>query len=117
MGETTLKINKHLTKLDLFVVRSLRIVEKYAKYVLISGYVSIFFGRTRATEDVGIFIEEIPFEKFKNFFEDAMSKGYEFTEGDSKKLYYEYLQDNLSIPLRFLLQSHKQLHFCNQLLV
>ena len=69
-----LRIKKHLTKLDLFVIDTLKIISKYTEYVVISGYVSIFFGRARATEDVDIFIGDISWENFRKLCEEATSK-------------------------------------------
>lgn len=94
-----LHIKKQLTKLDQFVIEALAILGKYVDYVLISGYVSIFFGRARATEDVDLFIDEIIPEKFFKFYDEAISKGYEFNIENPEDLYHEYLQDNLSINM------------------
>ena len=94
-----LRLNKHITKLDQFVIDALSILEKYANYVLISGYVSIFFGRARATEDVDLFIDEITTENFFKFYDEAVSRDYEFNIENPEELYHEYLQDNLSINM------------------
>ena len=48
-------LDKEVNELDRFVVRFIRVLEKYSDYVIISGYVSILFGRSRATEDIDIF--------------------------------------------------------------
>ncbi len=94
-----LHIKKQLTKLDLFVIDALNIISKYADYVLISGYVSIFFGRARGTEDVDIFIGDISKDRFNEFYAEATDKGYEFNIENSSELYNEYLQDDLSINM------------------
>lgn len=94
-----LHLKKQLTKLDLFVIDALNIISKYVDYVLISGYVSIFFGRARGTEDVDIFIDDINQEKFNEFYQEATAKDYEFNIENPIELYKEYLQDNLSINM------------------
>lgn len=94
-----LRIKKHLTKLDFFVIDALNIISKYVDYVLISGYVSIFFGRARGTEDVDLFINNITPDKFNLFYEEATTYGYEFNIENPIELYKEYLQDNLSINM------------------
>lgn len=43
--------DREIGELDKFAIEFLQILEKYADYVIISGYVSILLGRTRATED------------------------------------------------------------------
>ncbi len=43
------------------------------KYVIISGYVAILFGRSRNTEDIDIFIEDKGFQEFSKFYERILS--------------------------------------------
>lgn len=37
------------------------------RYVLISGYVSILFGRNRSSEDIDMIVEKLDYEKFKEY--------------------------------------------------
>lgn len=92
-----LKIDKKITKLDGFVLETVRIVSKYADYVIIGGYISIFFGRARATEDIDIFIKKIDFGRFSGMFDEFNSKGFEFNIEDKKALYNDYLAHGLPI--------------------
>ncbi|MFA4886821.1 MAG: hypothetical protein WC595_01280 [Candidatus Nanoarchaeia archaeon] len=94
-----LRTKKNLTQLDVFVIDTLTILSRFVDYVLISGYVSIFFGRARGTEDVDVFIDEISEEKFKEFYNAALEKGYEFNIDNAEELYKDYLQDNLSVNM------------------
>jgi len=62
--------DKQLNKLDKFVIEFISILNEFdIKYVIISGYVSILFGRNRASEDIDIFVEKLNFTKFKLFWE------------------------------------------------
>lgn len=97
--DNTISINKHITELDLFVLDITKTIEKYANYVIINGYVSIFFGRARATEDVDMFLEQIPFDQFLKIYNEMISKGYEFTEDDPNTLYNDYLKEGISINI------------------
>ncbi|MBU0757483.1 MAG: hypothetical protein KKF44_05430 [Nanoarchaeota archaeon] len=92
-------INKELTELDMFVLDLIDTIERIGKYCIISGYVSIFFGRARATEDIDLFLEKITFENFKKLYADIIIKGYEFTEEDPERLYYEYLSKAVPINI------------------
>ncbi len=92
-------LNKKITKLDEFVLNLLEIIEKHTRYVIISGYVSIFFGRSRATEDIDAFIEPISYQSFEELYKDLTEKEYELTIDDPKGLYEDYLQDGLSIRI------------------
>lgn len=43
--------------LDQFVIDFCKVVEKHCKYIIVSGFVVISSGRTRATEDIDMIIE------------------------------------------------------------
>ena len=49
-------LNRELSKLDRFVIDFTSLLDSY---VIVSGYVSILFGRARATEDIDILIPKI----------------------------------------------------------
>lgn len=95
--DNELKLDKKITKLDEFAFDVIEIIQKYTRYVIISGYVSIFFGRARATEDIDMFIEEMPYEQFLKMYREFTDKGFEFTIEDPSNLYKDYLMDNLPI--------------------
>lgn len=92
-----LRIKKKLTSLDIFVINTTDILSKYTKYVIISGYVSIFFGRARGTEDVDLFIEDLSENKFKELYNEFITNDYEFNIDNAEELYNEYLKDDLSV--------------------
>lgn len=72
-----IKLNKVLTALDEFVLDFLKVLEKHSKYVIVSGYVSILFGRARATEDIDMFVGKLNQTKFKELYKDLMNSGYQ----------------------------------------
>ena len=92
-------IDKEINKIDEFLFKLIDIMAKHAKYVIVGGYVSIFFGRSRATEDIDIFMEDVGYEKFKELYEELSAKNYELTIADPESLYKDYLQDDLSIRI------------------
>ncbi|MFQ5531941.1 MAG: hypothetical protein ACE5ES_04960 [Candidatus Nanoarchaeia archaeon] len=59
--------DKILSNLDKFVVEFTSLLDK--KYVVVLGYVSILFGRTRATEDVDLLIPYLDRESFEKLWE------------------------------------------------
>lgn len=97
-SEDLIKLNdKELSELDKFVKKFVKILDNYFKYVIISGYVAILFGRNRSSIDV--FIEKKDFDTFKKFW-DEVKRNYEcINTNDPKEAYDVYLSDN--IPLRF----------------
>jgi len=70
--------NKIINELDKFVIDFIDILERYGiGYVIVSGYVSIVLGRSRATEDVDLLVIPLDFLKFKELFEYLLNNEYE----------------------------------------
>jgi len=85
-----------LNILDRFCLEFKGIVEKYTEYIVVSGFVVISSGRTRATEDIDMIIRRIPLEKFKKMHKE-LSKTFECFQSDNPDEIYSYLDDNLSV--------------------
>ncbi len=48
--------DKILNVLDIFTLDFLKVLKKFSSYVVVSGYVSILLGRSRASEDIDMLI-------------------------------------------------------------
>ena len=85
--------------LDKLVIKFTKILAKAkVDYVIISDYIAILFGRSRNTEDVDIFIEEMPLEKFKVFWVELEKAGFEcINESCPESAYNDYLEEKLAI--------------------
>lgn len=94
-----IKLGKSANELDRFVLRFIRIVEKYVDYVIISGYVAILLGRSRATEDVDLFIKPLGKEKFIKLYHELKEAGFWCLNAETDDEVFSYLKDN--IALRF----------------
>jgi len=70
LNEKTVLLEKELNELDKFLFSFVKILEKYFEYVVVSGYVSILFGRSRATEDIDVLVKEINKKKFSEFWKE-----------------------------------------------
>ncbi len=97
LDKKTIKLDKVESELDKLVLDFVRIFEKHAKYVIISGYVSILFGRSRSTEDIDIFIEKISLEKFRQLYDDLEKNSYYCLNTDSLEEMYDHLKSNLAL--------------------
>jgi len=60
--EKKIILNRTLNKLDIFV---LNFTKHLKNYVIVSGYVSILLGRSRATEDVDLLIPQLNEQEFQ----------------------------------------------------
>ncbi len=92
-----IRLKRDITDLDKFVFEMIKIIEKHTKYVIISGYIAILFGRTRGTEDIDIFIEKIDFETFEKMFDNLIENDMWCINGSNKKTMFKLLEDNLAI--------------------
>lgn len=92
-----IKFNRNLSDLDKFVLEFVDILNKSKiDYVIISGYVSILFGRARATEDVDVFIEDMDRKKFNEFIHNLKKKGFWIINADNEEA-FSMLNDELAI--------------------
>src|SRR3989344_5799399 len=100
IDKKTIKMDRELSELDFFVLKICSIIEKHCNYVLISGYVAIFFGRTRTTEDVDMFIEKISKETFSALYKDLQANGFWAINADSEEELFSMLHDD-KLAIRF----------------
>ncbi len=99
--------DKALTPLDELVFKFLKAVD--FKYVIISGYVAILFGRSRNTEDVDMFIERVSFVRFDNFCKKLFALGFYILDAEDSGDAYERLEEKLSV--RFAEQNKTEPNF------
>lgn len=93
----TIKLDKILNDLDRFVLKFIKILEKHADYVIVSGYVSILFGRSRATEDIDVFIKELSKAEFDSLYGDLKDAGFWCLNAESTDEVHSYLKEGLSV--------------------
>lgn len=86
--------DKILNELDNLIIDFTDILKKYADYVIVSGYVSILLGRTRASEDIDLLVSEMPYNKFKEMFEDFDKNGFICMNTYNSKEAYEILDEH-----------------------
>jgi len=80
------------TILDKFALDFCEIIEKYAKYIVCSGFVSISHGVRRGTEDIDMIVEKISKEKFIEFHKELIEKGFVCLQSDNPEtIYMDYL--------------------------
>jgi hypothetical protein len=74
-----------------------KIVDKYAKYIIVSGFVAIAHGRSRGTEDIDILIEQLPFSKFEKMHLELIHSGFECLYPKNVKEIYDFLKDRINV--------------------
>ncbi len=91
-------MEKDKSVLDHFVQDFVRVLEKHAKYIIVSGFVVIALGRSRGTEDIDIIMDKIPLSVFVALHNELVTVGFECLQSDNpNKIYTEYLNHNIAI--------------------
>ena len=86
------------TILDKFVEEFCRVIDKYAIYIICSGFVAIAHGRTRGTEGIDMIIEKIPKERFIKLHGELKKKGFTCIQSENPEdVYNEYLSKGDSV--------------------
>jgi len=83
--------------LDAFCEEFCTIIDKYCKYIVVSGFLAIASGRTRGTEDIDMIIERISQDKFEALFRELEQKNFVCMQSASPEEAYDYLKDNVSL--------------------
>ena len=97
IDKKTIEIDRELSELDNFTLGFIRILEKHTNYVLVSGYVSILLGRSRASEDVDIIIPKISFSIFQSFYQNLIDSGFICLNVEDDKSVYSYLENETAV--------------------
>jgi len=69
-----IKLERELSNLDKFVLDFVSLLDEY---VIVSGYVSILFGRSRATEDIDLLVPKLNKEDFLKLWEKIYKNNFE----------------------------------------
>ncbi|MHA1230433.1 MAG: hypothetical protein ACTSPQ_07285 [Candidatus Helarchaeota archaeon] len=78
-----------------------KILDKYTKYIVVSGFFIICSGRSRATEDIDIIIDSMNFKEFEEMYNELKLNGFTCLQSnDPIEVYNLYLKEN--IPVRFI---------------
>jgi hypothetical protein len=88
---------KNVTTLDQFVLGFSELLAPFSEYVIVSGYVSIIFGRSRGTEDIDILIPWMKKETFSLLFSRLEKEGYYFLNAEDWSGLYEMLVGRMGI--------------------
>ncbi|UHH26607.1 nucleotidyltransferase [Halobacterium noricense] len=77
LTEDRLQVSRELSELDEEVVEFVGVLEDCnIEYVIVSGYVAILTGRSRATEDIDIVLEPLDQQTTKELVETLKERGY-----------------------------------------
>src|SRR3989338_400245 len=117
ISKECIEIDRELSDLDIFTLDFVKILRKYTPYVIISGYVSILLGRSRASEDVDIIFPGLQPELFKSLLKELYEKGFECINTSKPEEYFNenlavrFARKNTAIPNIELKEADKKIDF------
>jgi ATP-dependent exoDNAse (exonuclease V) beta subunit len=77
------------------------ILEKYTKYIVVSGFFVIVSGRSRATEDIDIIIERFDLDTFLKLHSELVKNHFQCLQSSNPiEIHDLYLKEN--IPVRYI---------------
>ena len=89
---------RELSDLDKFVIIFTNILNSMkVRYVVVSGYVAIVFGRSRETEDIDILVEKVSLKKFLILWKKAMRNFDCINAEDADTAYNDFLDKKTAI--------------------
>ena len=104
--ENSLIDEKQLNELDKFAIDFASILNNIkVPNVLVSGYVSILFGRSRSSEDIDIIVSKLTFDQFEKLWKLLMRDFECISSSSPKTAYFDYLLTGHAI--RFAKKNRK----------
>jgi hypothetical protein len=96
--EHGIHIDKELTTYDEFTRTFVELLdEEGIRYVLLSGYVALLFGRSRQTEDIDLVIEDLDAKRFRRLWDRLTSRFECLNTDDCDAAFRDYLNKNTAI--------------------
>lgn len=93
-----IKLEKELNELDRLVLDFTRVLSRgNLDYAVVSGYVSILFGRSRSSEDIDILLQKISEKRFLILWKEVTKSFDCLTVDDAKAAYKRYLSDRAAL--------------------
>ncbi len=97
-SQDKIELKKELNSLDSLALDFVSVLNALKiRYVAVSGYVSILFGRSRSSEDIDIIVEKLGFSKFKELWSKLQETFECLLTEDAESAYNDYLSSQHSL--------------------
>ncbi len=97
IGKNEIILEREMSDLDKFAFTFSKVIEQKTEYVIVSGYVSILLGRSRASEDIDMIMPWMDFEKWESIYSYLIKCGYYSLNAASAKMAYDLLKDDIAV--------------------
>ncbi len=95
----TIEIDKELSVLDELALAVFPIIKRYSRYVIVSSYVSIIFGRSRVSDDIDAIIDPLDRNKFSKLSLELEKKGFWFVNSSDSNVIFKMLNEKTSVRI------------------
>lgn len=99
LNEKEIQIDKVINELDKLVLETVDTIRNHTNYVIVGGYVSILFGRSRMSEDIDVLIPKLTKKEFGKLYEEFLSKNFWSINSELLEDNYALLIDNHAIRM------------------
>ncbi len=97
--KNSIKLSRILSVVDKFVIKFVKLLNKAGiRYVIVSGYPALLFGRERITEDIDVLFDKKNIEKIKMFYK-LIGKKYWVLNAKSLDTWLHLLNENSAIRI------------------
>ncbi len=104
VGKYDYTFYRELNELDCFTLKFVQILNEMGiNYVVVSGYVSILFGRSRLSEDIDVLIERLDFPEFLKLWNALSNEFWCIITSKPEDAYHNYILNQTAI--RFALKD------------
>lgn len=97
INDNEVELDKVINELDQLIIDVIKIIQKYTSYVIVGGYVSILFGRSRMSEDIDVLIPPLSKEEFYQMYNDVLNNNFWCLNSASLDENYSLLIDEHAI--------------------
>ncbi len=98
VGKYRYELEKDKTELDKFVLSFSKVLsDMNVRYVIVSGYVAILFGRSRLSEDIDLFVETLNFDRFCKLWNKLTNEFWCIITSKPEDAFYRYLMNDTAV--------------------
>lgn len=92
-----IELNRHVTTLDTFAYDFTKVLSRFTKCSLVGGFLAIFLGRSRSTEDIGLYVPRLEKKDFILIYSALKKAGFWCLNAESADTIYDYLKSGIGV--------------------
>ncbi|MEK6960885.1 MAG: hypothetical protein AABX47_06955 [Nanoarchaeota archaeon] len=93
----SIELDRHVTTLDTFTHDFTKVLSRFTKYSLVGGFLAIFLGRSRSTEDIDLYVPRLEKKDFILIYSALKKAGFWCLNAESADTIYDYLKSGIGV--------------------